>query len=165
MIFFAIQIFLGFLYGNLIEWIAHRYFLHNLGKRKDSVFSFHWHRHHKNCRKNSYLDFDYFDNNLLRMDARGKEVLSLFGLALLHFPLIFILPWMYAASCFWIFLYYYVHMKSHIDPAWGKKWFVWHYQHHMGKNQDANYGVVAPWWDWIFGTRIKYKFDKNGKCI
>lgn len=165
MIGVAIQILAGFLYGNLIEWVAHKYFLHGLGKNKKSVFAFHWHRHHKHCRRNKYLDPDYFDNNILKMDARGKEVLSLFLLAFFHFPIWFVFPYSYLAACFWILLYYFVHMKSHRDPKWGKRWFIHHYDHHMGSNQDANFGVVAPWWDWILGTRIKFLYDEKGKCV
>ncbi len=161
----AIQILIGFLYGNLIEWVAHKFILHNLGKNKKSVFAFHWYRHHKHCRKYKYQDPDYFDNNILKMDARGKEVLSLFLLALCHFPLFFYLPVVYLACVFWVILYYYVHMKSHTNVKWGAKWFPHHRDHHMGLDQDANFGVVAPWWDWIFRTRKKYLYDENGKCI
>jgi len=28
----------------------------------------------------------------------------------------------------------------------------WHWDHHM-KNPNKNYGVVAPWSDWLFRTR------------
>lgn len=165
MTWILVQILIGFLYGNLIEWIAHKYFLHGLGKNKKSVFAFHWHRHHKACRKCKYLDPDYFDNNLFKMDARGKEVLSLFLLAFAHFPIFFILPYSYFAACIWIIVYYFVHMKSHRDPEWGFKWFRHHYDHHMGKTQDANWGVVCPFWDYVFCTRIEYNYDKNRKCI
>ena len=32
----------------------------------------------------------------------------------------------------------------------------WHYDHHMGKNQNANWGVTTDWVDRLAGTRIKY---------
>jgi hypothetical protein len=30
-----------------------------------------------------------------------------------------------------------------------------HYDHHMGSNQDANWCVSYPWFDWILGTRLR----------
>ena len=54
-------------------------------------------------------------------------------------------------------LYYFIHRKSHIDVEWGKKWLPWHYEHHMGKNQNANWGVTSPIFDYVFGTRSKLK--------
>ena len=37
----------------------------------------------------------------------------------------------------------------------GKKAIPWHYDHHMNTNQDANWCVTRPWFDYIMGTRIK----------
>ena len=31
-----------------------------------------------------------------------------------------------------------------------------HYDHHMGKNQDANWCVTHPFFDWVMGTREPY---------
>ena len=39
---------------------------------------------------------------------------------------------------------------------WCKEKLPWHYDHHMGKNQDANWGVTTDWVDKILKTRIKY---------
>ena len=50
----------------------------------------------------------------------------------------------------------YIHRRCHVDVEWGKRNFPWHYDHHMGKNQDANWGVTNPLWDHILKTRIKY---------
>jgi sterol desaturase/sphingolipid hydroxylase (fatty acid hydroxylase superfamily) len=52
--------------------------------------------------------------------------------------------------------YFYMHQKSHRDVEWGKKHIPWHYDHHMGKNQDANWGVTTAIWDLIMGTREKH---------
>lgn len=43
-----------------------------------------------------------------------------------------------------------------MDLEWAKKHVPWHYDHHMGKNQDANWGVTTDWVDKLLGTRIKY---------
>ena len=83
------EIFVALIVSNLYEWIAHKYILHGLGKKKSSFF------------------------------------------------------------------YYFAHRKSHLDVQWGKKWMPWHFDHHMGKNQDLNWCVVFPLWDHILGTRKK----------
>ena len=56
--------------------------------------------------------------------------------------------------------YYLIHKKSHLDPKWAKKNVPWHYDHHMGKNQDANWGVTTDWVDRVAGTRMYY-IDRN----
>src|SRR5690554_5045983 len=50
--------------------------------------------------------------------------------------------------------YFYVHRRSHLKPEWGKKAIPWHYDHHMNTNQDANWCVTRPWFDYIMGTRV-----------
>jgi len=54
-----------------------------------------------------------------------------------------------------------VHRKAHLDTEWGKKNLPWHYDHHMGKNQNANWGVTTDWVDRLAGTRIKYLHKQN----
>ena len=34
--------------------------------------------------------------------------------------------------------------------------FPWHYDHHMGPNQNANWCVTRPWMDIVMGTREPY---------
>jgi len=48
-----------------------------------------------------------------------------------------------------------MHRKSHLDVEWGKKWMPWHWDHHMGRDQNANWGVTLPLWDYALGTRVK----------
>lgn len=50
--------------------------------------------------------------------------------------------------------YYYVHRRSHLDPEWAKTHVPWHYDHHMNTNQDANWCVTRPWFDYLMGTRV-----------
>jgi sterol desaturase/sphingolipid hydroxylase (fatty acid hydroxylase superfamily) len=52
--------------------------------------------------------------------------------------------------------YYLVHKKSHLDPEWARKHLPWHYDHHMGPNQDANWCVTLPLFDHLMGTREHY---------
>ncbi len=48
------------------------------------------------------------------------------------------------------------HMRAHLDPAWGRESMPWHYDHHMGPDQDMNWGIVRPWFDELMGTRARY---------
>ena len=38
----------------------------------------------------------------------------------------------------------------------------WHYDHHMGKNQEANWGITSEWVDRLVGTRVRYQDRKAG---
>mgnify|MGYP007089505962 CR=1 FL=1 len=53
---------------------------------------------------------------------------------------------------------YFIHKKSHLDPEWCKEKLPWHYDHHMGKNQNTNWCVVHPLADYLMGTRKKYEY-------
>ena len=54
------------------------------------------------------------------------------------------------------FHYHRVHKRAHLDPEWAKVHVPWHYDHHMGKNQHANWGVRSDVIDRVMGTRIVY---------
>ena len=78
------QLILGYLYATWLEWALHKYVLHGLGKNKNSWFSFHWHTHHKACRKNKNFDENY---NVYLSSAVLKEITGLCLLAATHLPL------------------------------------------------------------------------------
>lgn len=145
---------LGLLHANAVEWLTHKYVLHGLGKRKGSLFRFHWAQHHRIARKNAMYDKTY-QEPFWRWKARGKEIAGIAGLALLHLPLLKIAPYFTAAVLFSSGNYLYRHRKAHLDVEWGKKHMPHHYDHHMGPNQDANWCVSYPWFDWILGTRLR----------
>ena len=73
---------LGILYASLLEWLIHKYILHGLGKNKESYWAFHWHEHHKACRKNEGLD-PHYDQCPLHSSLK-KEVMGINLLILLH---------------------------------------------------------------------------------
>jgi len=150
MLFHLITIPLAIIYCNLSEWAIHKYVLHGLGKKRKSFFSFHWHAHHKAARKNIFYDRDYTrpNNGPVR-----RERLSLYGLVLLHTPLVISAPLFVATIALCAIYYYRTHKKMHLKTAWGKHWFPWHWDHHMGKNQDCNWGVTIEWVDRLAGTR------------
>ncbi len=150
----VLQVVAVIVYGNLLEWLVHKYILHKLGSTK-LVFGEHWYRHHRNTRLNDYGDPDY-QQGQWSWKGRWSEVIGLSFLGLIHLPVVFFYPVAYAAMVGWAALYYLVHWFNHAHPKLGKKCFPWHHDHHMGKNQNANWCVIFPLWDWILGTRVLY---------
>jgi sterol desaturase/sphingolipid hydroxylase (fatty acid hydroxylase superfamily) len=145
---------LGMLHANAVEWLTHKYVLHGLGKRKGSMWRFHWAQHHRIARKNGMYDKSY-EEPFWRWSARGKEIAGIFGLALLRLPLLKVAPFFTVGVLFSSGNYLYRHRKAHIDVEWGKKHMPHHWDHHMGENQDANWCVSYPWLDWVLGTRLR----------
>jgi len=136
-------------YANLFEWVAHKYVLHELGKKK-KFLRFHW-SHHQSTRKSDGYDLDY--KTLLPL---SKEAYALLLSFILHAPLFWFYPYFTATIGIYAMAYFIIHRKSHLDPDWGRKWIPWHFDHHMGKNQDLNWCVLFPMWDHILRTRKKY---------
>jgi len=137
------------------EWWIHKHVLHGQGKRRESFWSFHWHEHHRNVRRFGHKDPAY-ERSLFGWHSQGKEALSLLGLAAAHAPLLPIAPF-FTLTVWWRVLHYHhVHKKSHLDPAWAREHLPWHYDHHMGPDQDANWCVTHPWADEVFGTLQPY---------
>ena len=155
---------LALLYANAGEWLIHKYVLHGLGKKKKSFFSFHWAEHHRACRKHAFADPDY-ERPLIGNHAQGKEALALVGLMVAHAPLFPVAPWFTATVWYSALDYFYKHRRSHLDPAWAKVHLKHHYDHHMGREQDANWCVTRPWFDHIMGTRIDYAYDEAGRPL
>ncbi len=149
-----LQIVLAVVYANLVEWVLHKYVLHGLGIKKSSWFAYHWFQHHKNSRKYAYLD-PLYASSLFHWQSRGKELFSVCMVLLVHAPLALYFPYAFIVQCLYAVLYMVVHTYSHLNPTWAKKYLKHHYDHHMGKSQHFNWGVVMPLWDWILGTRKK----------
>ncbi len=144
---------LAVVYGNFLEYVLHRYVLHKLGQRKSSFWSFHWYRHHRLARRNKFIDTDY--QQPLSWETTGKELAGLFVLGLVHTPLILVSPVFFACLCLHGMVYYFLHARSHTHPMWGKRYLRWHYDHHMIGNQQHNWCVTFPLWDYVLGTRRK----------
>ena len=142
------QFALGLLLASMMEWVVHKYFLHNLGKKKASLFSFHWGVHHREARKNKFLD----------PKVPAREIFGVFMLCLISSPIILVSPTAYTAMFIHAIVYLIVHKHAHRNPDWCYKHLRWHYDHHMGKDQDKNWCVVHPLADYILGTRRKYEY-------
>jgi hypothetical protein len=151
---------IGILYSNAVEWVIHKYVLHGLGKRKGSFFGFHWKNHHRNARRNAMRDPGY-DKPIWDWNSRGREAASILAVVAVHTPLVVVAPWFTAAVWYSGFNYLYKHQKCHQDIEWGKRHMRSHYDHHMGKDQDTNWCVTRPWFDWVMGTRVKYEYPED----
>lgn len=156
----AAQFTAGLLVANATEWVMHKYVLHGLGRDRQSFWAFHWHDHHRHARRNGHIDPQYtrplFGPDAHDNTSKAKEAGALVAAGLLTSPIAFVAPVFYSAIVYSSFNYYRVHRRSHIDPAWARTHLPWHYDHHMGPNQHANWCVTRPWFDMLMGTREPY---------
>ena len=141
---------LAFLVGSLVEWTAHKLILHNF--RIKRLSKFHFGRHHKKSRKNMGYDKDYLKFPPVSLEGGLHEIFSLMLIVVIAVPLILISAWLWIFLMIHVCTYYYLHRKMHLNPAWCKKYFSWHWRHHMGKDQNSNWGVTTPIFDYVFGT-------------
>lgn len=146
---------LGLLGANATEWLVHKYVLHGLGRNRRSFWSFHWHEHHRSVRRNGHRDADY-ERSVFAWNAQGKEALALAATGVCLLPLLPVAPFFVGTLLTCGVNYYRVHRRSHLDPDWARAHLPWHYDHHMGPNQDANWCVTRPWFDHLMGTREPY---------
>ena len=153
---------LGWAYANMGEWLIHKYLLHGRGVDKKSFWAFHWHEHHRESRRHRMFDRQYV-RSLFTWSPQGKEAAALLGAAAVHAPLLPLAPF-FTGTVWWsIWSYYRAHKRSHLDPDWAKEHLPWHYDHHMGKDQNSNWCVTHPFFDYVMGTRKKYTYDDDGR--
>jgi len=154
---------LGLLYANTAEWLLHKHVLHGRGRDRRSFWAFHFHEHHQACWKHDFRDPNYA-RSLLGWHAQSKEALSLVVLAATHVPLLPVAPFFTGTVLFSAWDYYRKHKRAHLDPEWAKEHLPWHYDHHMGPNPEANWGVTHPWLDELLGTRERFlDADAHGR--
>ncbi len=150
----------GLIVANAGEWWIHKHWLHGRGKHRESFWSFHWHDHHRSVRRSDHLDPDY-TKPFWKSTPRLKEVASLAGGALLVAPLFPVAPFFIGTLWYSSAQYYRKHKKSHLDTAWAREHLPWHYDHHMGPDQNCNWCVTRPWFDQILGTQVPYVGTKR----
>ena len=146
---------LGLLYANATEWWIHKYLLHGRGRDRRSFFAYHWHDHHNAARRFAQHDPAY-DQLTFSWNSQTKEIVALIGGAALYVPLFHYAPYFIGTLWFSTVYYYVVHRWSHQNPAWGRRFLPWHVDHHLGPDQNANWCVSWPWFDWVMSTRKKY---------
>lgn len=147
---------IGWVYTNFGEWLIHKHVLHGLGKNKKSFWSFHWHEHHREARRNDMVDPQYVRPLFRNLSPQTKEVLALAGSAALHLPLLPIAPFFTSTVLYLHLRYYRMHKRAHLDPTWAREKMPWHVDHHMGRNQNENWCVTHPFFDYVMGTRKRY---------
>ena len=143
---------LGLLTANGFEWVVHKYFLHGMGRKRDTFWSFHFHEHHRAVIKNDFIDPNY-QRFPLGPHAQGKEAWGLILSAVAVAPLAPIAPFFVGTLWYSAGNYYIKHRKAHEDPEWAKTHLPWHFDHHMGRNPSSNWCVTKPWFDYLLGTR------------
>jgi sterol desaturase/sphingolipid hydroxylase (fatty acid hydroxylase superfamily) len=146
---------LGLAYCNFGEWFLHKHVLHGLGKNPKSFWSFHWHEHHQKSRRNAMVDDQYTHPRGLR-SPHAKELLGLAALVVGHLPLFSRAPFFTATVWYSTVRYYLIHRRAHLDPDWARVHLPWHYDHHMGRDQNANWCVTHPFFDIVMGTRKEF---------
>ena len=146
---------IGLLASNFGEWFIHKHVLHGLGKNRKSFWSFHWHEHHAKARKHEMVD-DQYTRSFLAWEPQTKEAVALLGLAVAHLPLLPVAPFFAGTVLYSCLNYYRVHKRAHLDPDWAREHLPWHHDHHMGRDQNANWCVTHPWADLLLGTRKPY---------
>lgn len=138
-------------YANAFEWWAHKHLLHGLGKKKGSFFAFHFYDHHRAARKHHMVDEGYREG-ILGGAPQRKEALLLAGLVAAHLPLLPVAPF-FTATVAWSAAHYWrTHKRAHLDPDWAEEHLPWHVEHHLGRDQDANWCVTHPFFDRVMGT-------------
>lgn len=151
---------LGVVVANGLEWIIHKHVLHGWGRERTSYWSFHWHEHHRAARTLDHRDPAYEGWTLKggpwHGDAQSKEAWGLLGIGVLTLPLAPIAPWFVGTLWAHGLIYHRVHRQAHLDTEFARRWLPWHYDHHMGPDQNANWCVTWPLFDWIMGTRKPY---------
>ena len=153
----------GLFTANAFEWFAHKYILHDYGRNRKGRDHYHW-DHHRDVRRNDFHEPVYEHYFGEDYDRHRAEVESLLFLAAVVTPLLPIAP-VYTITLYYsMWNYYHCHRKSHANPEWAKKHLPWHVDHHLGRNQDTNWCVTKPWFDYIMGTRVytaKSETEKN----
>jgi sterol desaturase/sphingolipid hydroxylase (fatty acid hydroxylase superfamily) len=147
---------IGLMYANAVEAMFHRYVLHGLGKDPTSFWAFHWNEHHREARRTGFHDRHYRTRGFFGWHSQNKERLATALGVLVHLPLAPVAPFFVAtvAACgVWFVL---LHRKAHLDPAWAREHVPWHFDHHMGPDQDQNWGIALDWYDRLAGTRLRY---------
>lgn len=134
------------------EWAIHKYLLHGLGRDRASRFAFHYHDHHQAVRRNGGYDPAY-EGPVWSTPTQAREAIGLAAIAAVHAPLWPVAPFYTSTVWYCLWRYRRDHRRAHLDPAWARDHLSWHYDHHMGADQDRNLGVVWSWVDAMLGTR------------
>jgi len=161
---FLPQVFIGLVVASLFEYYAHMLILHKMGRKKNSFFAHHWSQHHRLARKYKFYDSTYH-GGLLVWNQHGKELFLVMFVIVVHSAMFFHFPIYATTVALYALTYLYIHRRMHLNPSWGRKYFPWHWDHHMGLDQDQNWGILTEVWDIFFDTREYDVYDSDGRPI
>ena len=99
---------------------------------------------------------EHYEQSVVGSHSQGKEAAALVAVSAALLPLAPVAPFFVGTLWYSALNYYKVHKRSHLDPEWARENLPWHYDHHMGPDQDANWCVTKPWFDDLMGTRKPY---------
>ena len=153
---FVFEVVIAWLYSHLLEYFLHKHLLHDNKRKK--WFKTHFGEHHWSARKRLMLDPKYFGSPSITGDP---EIKGLIVLGLLHAPIALFYPFAYATLILCAISYYLQHRWMHTSWDYARQHASWHYDHHMAPDQNCNWGVRLPIFDYLFGTRKYYKGSKK----
>lgn len=145
----------AYVYATAMEWVVHNLVYHQLGRKLGGQANFHFREHHKDTRLNAGLD-PAFDKRTWAWDAHGRETFGLLAMVALHLPFLVLAPAFFAGIAAMAVLYHYCHRRSHRDARWCMETLPWHWEHHFGRDPNANFCLTSDWFDRLVGTRKEY---------
>ncbi|MBO6936611.1 MAG: sterol desaturase family protein [Deltaproteobacteria bacterium] len=152
---------LGLLAANGAEWVIHKHLLHRLGRRKKSIWAFHW-THHRSARKGELIDDAYHRPFFApEWNTQSLEAVWIGAAAAAFTPLLPVAPFFVGTTWACALRYLRLHRRAHLDPEWAREHLPWHFDHHMGPDQEANWCVTHPFFDHVMGTRKPYAFTER----
>jgi sterol desaturase/sphingolipid hydroxylase (fatty acid hydroxylase superfamily) len=102
-----------------------------------------------------------YDRPLFTWGPKSKELVALLAGAAVHAPLFPVAPFFTGTLWFCMWRYYRLHKRAHRDPSWARAHLPWHVDHHLGRNQNQNWCVTHPFFDYLMGTRKRYLGTKE----
>lgn len=142
---------LGIFIANIIEYSIHKYLFHGFGKKRDSIFAFHLREHHLIARRNDFVD----------RKVSAREWIGIPILILICSPLLIAGAPVFYGLTLYAVAFVVLHNIQHRNPEITKKYFWWHYNHHMS-NQNKSWAVVIPIMDVLTGSLEKpLTFDRD----
>ena len=156
LVFTIAELFVGWLYGHLLEYLVHRssYFL--LKRNDKSSLKTHDRLSFINLMCGAHV----YGSNTEHI-KKEKIIVSL--IVFLHSPLIIIFPFAFLSILLGGISYLVQHRACHSDVTTAREYYPWHYDHHMSRRQDMNFGVRMPIFDILLGTRLIYRGTKLEK--
>ena len=111
---------LGLFYGNLLEYVIHRYVFHKWGRKKGSIWSYHLRGHHRLAKKQGFVD----------LTESPVETVGLIALLIIHAPLWLVSIPMLTGVYLYAIAFSFIHGWMHKHPEISQKWFKWHWESH-----------------------------------